>query len=274
MTSKLTFDAEGEMGPALALLFYSSEYSEDELLEIVNLLKKNCKNVSGRELTGEIEFCNIINEKNRSGNLSICPAFVIRLLETEFLQGMATVEKFSYHNDVVKKISTPFLTTAKKYLPKMNNVQPSESQRMVFLDWMARVLETYMTEDQIRNQCKFYDIIQEKPEIQEERERLGIRIYSVANKGLTLAGFELIFRIFEDSFTGNDEALIQNFMKGTGNENEMKLVEEIANGYLQLFATYEPEPRWLGLYITGMLASIFAKKQFPSFKLSETFPKV
>ena len=146
MADKITYDKNGVMGPAFALMFYSHRFSNDEVNQVITLLKKNCSNVIGKTISGRKNFWELKNNGHDG----------VTLISTQLLQELQTSENYPYHQSVVTKIIPPMFNAIKLYIPE---IKVSGDQQNYLFEWMARVLEGYMSEENINNECQYQDLI-------------------------------------------------------------------------------------------------------------------
>lgn len=249
MSGVVSFDRKGVFGPAMTLIYSAESYNPKGVLELTELLKKNFMILTQLKPKGKKEFCAFIEEKNKT----LSPITPTEVVSTKFFQNMQKKSAPSslYHEKVLGLIVPQMMKTVREQFSQANNEE--ESQKVY--EWTAGFVETYMTEEQIKNQCQ---LIQEDPEnrIMEERKAIGVELYNAA-KVIKEQDLDILLDICNVAL---------DRIKAAPNP---AITLHFAGRYLTLFAMKE-NPKALGDQVLNSLTTIFRSKWFPKKETSNT----
>lgn len=242
MSSLVAFDQKGILGPAMTLIYNSQYYNEKGISDLSNLLKANFMKLAKLKLKGKKEFCAFVVEKNQAQS-PITPAEVIG---TKFFQNMQKLGPSPpYHEKVLGFIVPRMLKMAEEQFPQVSN----EGAQQVN-EWIARSLESYMTEEQIQRHCELEGAISEK--IMEERKIIGTELYQLAvNKQFTEKDLDLLVD------------LCQVALERLRKADHFTSTLNFAGRYLTLFSKSKENPAVLGEDVLLLLSKTFKRKMFP-----------
>lgn len=172
MSSLVIFDKKGAFGPAMTLIYNAQYYNQQGIFALANLLKANFMKLTEMKPKGKKKFCAFILERNQTQS-PISPAEIIA---TKFFQNMQKSKPSTfYHEQVLEFIVPGMLKIVQEKIPQANN-DCEDAQQMN--EWVARFVESYMTEEQIEMHCELQSAALE--EIIEERKKLGMELYKLA----------------------------------------------------------------------------------------------
>jgi len=149
----IPFDQEGVFGPAATLAMKVEERSNDLLgavskLEAFSLyVKDKFTEFAHVKPKGRKEFCAQVLKE---------PLSLDELLKTRFYQSMQKIEVPPFHETVIKAVGRPMLETVEESFPKKKF---NESEEKSFQEWMARLVEMYLPESSLREQCVIYETL-------------------------------------------------------------------------------------------------------------------
>jgi hypothetical protein len=238
MASLVTFDQKGVFGPAMALVFNSQYYNEQGLSRITTLLKENFFNLAHRKPHGRKAFCAFV-----IGKTFVTP---IDVISTSFFQNMQKSEPSPHYEKVLALIVPNMLKTAQEQIQV--KIDPEHVQKLS--EWTARVVQSYMTEQQIEQHIQLQSTISEK--IMEKRKKIGGQLYALATCGkLTETDLNFLLEISKVA------------LERLSNTDHVSSTLNVTGKYLSFFALNEQDPRVLGNDVLSMLSSVFREKMFP-----------
>lgn len=241
MSWLVPFDQKGVVGPAMTLIYHSSSYSEQGVLALANVLKENVIHLIKVKPKGKKQFCAFVIERNRSQS-SITPTEII---STAFFQNMQKRRSSScYHEQILELIVPRMLKTVHEQFPQAN-VENKEIR-----EWTAGLIESYMTEEQIRRHCEIQSSVSN--EIMEKRQSIGKDLYqAVIAKQLTKEDLDMLIHV-------TDLAL-----KSLKTAEHCSLILNLTGRYFILFSMDQDNPLLLGKDVLDFLSTIFREKMFP-----------
>lgn len=244
MSSLVAFDQQGPFGPAMTLIYNSQYYNGQGVLDLANLLKVNFMKLAHVKPKGKLEFCMFVVKRNQS-NTPITPAEIIG---TKFFQNMQKSEPSPiYHEKVLGIIVPRMLKTAQDQFP---NSKEEGADSSPVKEWIARFVESYMTEEQIKKHCELQVTISEK--IMEERKSIGMDIYKLATaKNLTESDLDALLDV--------SRVALDKLQKADHYASTLNLTGR----YLALFSMNAENPTALGEDVLGLLSKAFREKMFP-----------
>lgn len=241
MTGLVHFDQKGPFGPAMTLIYQAQYYNELGIKELANLLKANFMKLASVRPKGKKEFCAFVLEKNQSQS-TITPAEIIG---TKFFQSMQKKEPVHQHDKVLNFIVPHMLKTVQEQLPE------SYVESDIVNEWTSRFVESYITEEQIRNHSDLQAGVREK--IMEERKAIGAELYKAATtKKLTEKDL--------DSLIDMSRIVMERLQKADHFASTLSLTGR----YLSLFSMNEENPLNLSEEILNLLSTVFREKMFPT----------
>lgn len=165
MSSLVGFDQQGAFGPAITLMFNAQYFNAKGVADVAELLRRNFKKLTQKELEGKKEFCALVLQKNKM-NSSITSAEIIHSV---FFQNMQQSKHSpAYHEKVLNLIVPRMLKTVQEYIPQADIENPELSE------WTARFVGSYITESQVQKFCDSQGAATER--IQDERDESGTSV--------------------------------------------------------------------------------------------------
>lgn len=192
MNNLITFDPKGVFGPATALIYKSAAIDEDEISMLANTTKENFTNLAHLKLKGKKEFCAFIHQKKQN-HVLIHPT---EIMATTFFQNMRKKELSLQHEKVLSNIVPGILKIIQEQIPQVNLEHEDTKQ---LKEWVACVVETYMTDDQIKEYCE----LKLSEVVINERKKLGMELSLLCtNKRFTENDLEILINICRTSVNG------------------------------------------------------------------------
>lgn len=152
----------------------------------------------------------------------------------------------TYHEIVLDSIVPRMLKTIQEQIPQAKS---ESDQAQQINEWTARLVESYMTEEQITKHCELQNALSKK--IMEERKNIGMELYKAATtKQLTKNDLDTLLKVCQAALEQLKEA------------DHFAPTLNFIGKYLTLFSMNEENPNELGGDVLRLL-EIFRQKMFP-----------
>jgi hypothetical protein len=244
MSGLVTFDQKGVFGPAMTLIYNSKYYNEKGLSDLSSLLKIHFMYLAGTKPTGRKEFCAFVIEANNAGK-SLIPLDIIK---TRFFQSMQKHDPSpQVHEKVLCSILPDMINSVIAKIPEAGSA-PNNAE---VHEWVAHLLETYLTEEQIQKHVEPQG--PDAGKILEERQKIGGALYEAA--GAKLLTKKDLVAIIETLGTS---------MKALEQTDDYPMALKFTGQYLNFFSMQKDNPSALGKDVIDKLSTVFMKKFFPN----------
>lgn len=276
MAEFITVDKEGVVGPVLTLLKGYGSLNSTGLHQIVAIIRKN------REKLANNHPIEIVGGKELVDLLSCSSTPIETILQSGFFQSMLSTEfKEDLHKILKGSVVSPILEAH-----EMDNVSKEDQERII--DWLARLLQSYLIEEQIVKLGQNKDDPNSE-KIMEFRQQIGKSFYSDCSSGKiskrdvesmvkvwfdmdqfqndkqtilfiaqlfhNVAKMEDIIRSLKDYDLSHGEWMEKMF---SNNSNSKSLYKHIGN-YLELFSMAE-DPKSLAEQVGSLIKTNFIPK--------------
>ncbi len=243
MNGLVPFDQTGAFGPAMALIYKTDQFSQEDVVSVAQLLKENFTKLAKVKIKGKKEFFACVAQKKESKSF-LTPSEIIA---TKFFQNMQRPEPSIYHEKVLDFIVPRMMKVVHDQIPSAHVDEAGEKQ---VNQWLASFIESYMNDEQIQKHCELQNTVCK--EAMDERVKVGIHLSQLATtKQLT----ENDFNIFVNS--------LADILKEIKNADNRSLTLEILGKYLMVSSMNKADPIILGEDIHRSLSTIFKEKMFP-----------
>ncbi len=244
----VTFDQQGVFGPAATILF-SPDLNEKSLKEVTKLLKANYENLSsGNVKPRHREECYTFLAHRAEKVKDLSPSKIIR---TAFFEQMQSKEPSSLHDRVVTILVPAMLQQAKPFLPTAVNTYHNQDK---INEWLARFLESYLSQEQLKGHCDYHEATKNNPEIKGTRTAIGMDLYSKCQeKQLTELDLDAILK----GISADPEGYLENV-------DNAEVVQSFVERYTALFSMAEEKSQAVADSIRDGIATTFRQKFFPT----------
>jgi hypothetical protein len=149
MSTLVSFDPKGVFGPAMNLIYNAAYYNGKGLKDITSLAEENFFKLSSIKLEGGNDFCSFVLLMNGL-NHSLTPT---QIVSTRFFIGMKKRDPSPFHQNVLEFIVPRMFNAVRDQFPQVDQVSDEVKE------WAARLVESYMTDDQIKEHCALQGLL-------------------------------------------------------------------------------------------------------------------
>ena len=164
MAQFVAFDKDGCLGPAVTLIFNFDALTLDQIKEVAELLEENYKKLSKRTPEKRDEFIEtcVALKKIHGTTHPTC------IVTSPFFQSMM----YKINDDIDQLVLSRLIPNVMDTVKEKINVPSHITQWQPTYEFLAGLLQSYMTEEQIRQTCN----LNMSKELTDERRKIGFDI--------------------------------------------------------------------------------------------------
>ncbi len=240
MSNLVTFDSQGTLGPTTTLLFNNQYYNKEAVSDLTKYVKQQYVKMANAKPKGRKELCELITTRNAANN----PLRISEVIASRFFQSMQCNDTPKECHSIMTEQIVP--RTMKYIKENLANTLGEDGYEATVCDWLAKFMESYMSEESIRGMHNPNQANVEK--FSQKRMEVGKRLYKLTQtKDFAEEDLDCVI---------NTCRVAQEALKITPNP---KNAEAILIEYLTLFSMGDES---LSNDVLGKLDGIFRSKFF------------